>query len=39
MHFKLQLGNPDIGLQVKGNTFKDRKGFLEKNCKDLQSTN
>jgi len=36
MRFKLQLGNPDIGLQVKGKTFKDRKEFLEKSCKDLR---
>jgi hypothetical protein len=36
MRFKLQLGNPDIGLQVKGETFKDRKGFLEKSRTDLE---
>jgi hypothetical protein len=38
MCFKLQMGNPNIGLQVKGQTFKDGKLFLEKSYKDLQST-
>jgi hypothetical protein len=31
------LGNLDTGLQVNENTVKYGNGFLEKNCKDLQT--
>ena len=37
-HFKLQLGNLDTILQVRVKTVKYRNGFLEKSCKDHQTT-
>jgi hypothetical protein len=32
------LGDLDTGLRVKEKTVKYRNGFLEKSCKDLQTT-
>ena len=37
-NFMLWFVNLDRGLQVKEKTVKYRNGFLEKSCKDLQTT-